>query len=110
MKKDDFKAKVERSLKRSNDIKKKKNSENKNNKTNSSNEENFKMNNAFAIIENSVFSSKTSFSKLKFLRFSWILNYAATTQLCNDIMTHRFIKNKDQDEQIVTAENSDWII
>ena len=36
MKKKDFKAKVERSLKKSNDMKKKKNSKDKNNKTKSS--------------------------------------------------------------------------
>ena len=100
MKENDFKAKVERSVKRSNDIKKKKNLEKKNNKTKSSNEENFKMNETFAIIDDLVFSSKTTSSKTsslksKFLRFLWILDYAATTQVYNNIMTHRFIKTKD---------------
>ena len=70
MKENNFKAKVKRSLKKNNDIEKKKNSKNKNNKTKSSNEKDFKMNKAFTIIDNSVFISKTSFSKLKFLRFS----------------------------------------
>ena len=69
MKEDDFKAKVERSLKRSNDMKK--NSENENNKTNSSNDEDDKnMNYAFAVIDGSIFSSKTSSSKSKSLRSS----------------------------------------
>ena len=63
MKKNDFKAKVERSLKRNNDKKKKNNSENENNKTKSLDKQDFKMNEAFAIIDNSVLSSKTSYSK-----------------------------------------------
>ena len=70
MKENDCKAKGERLLKRSNDMKKNKNTENENNKTNSSNKKDFKMNEAFAIIENSVFFSKTSSSKSKSLRFS----------------------------------------
>ena len=89
---------------------KKKNSENENenNSSNSSNvEEN--MNYAFAIVDDSIFSSKT-FSKSKFFRFSWILNHATTIHVCNDIMTHRFIKKRDENERIVTAENCEWTI
>ena len=71
MKENDFKAKIERSLKRNNEIEKKKNSEseNENNSSNSSNDENENMNYAFAIVDDSIFSSKT-FSKSKFFRFS----------------------------------------
>ena len=110
MKKKDFKAKVKRSLKRNNDIKKKKNSENENgnNSSDSSNvEEN--MNYAFTIVDDSIFSSKTS-SKSNSFRSSWILDYAATIYVCNDIMTYRFIKNRDGDKRIVTAENCKWTI
>ena len=106
MKEDDFKAKVERSLKRSNDMKK--NSENENNKTNSSNDEDGKnMNYAFAIVDDSIFSLKTSSSKSKPLRSSWILDHAATIHVCNDTMTHRFIKKRDGDDRTVTAEDSE---
>ena len=55
MRNEDFKAKINRSLKGINDIKKKKNLESKNNKTNLSNEKDFKMNKAFAIIDDLVF-------------------------------------------------------
>ena len=78
-------------------MRRKKNSKSENNKTNSSNEKDFKMNKIFAIIDDSVFSSKTfslktSFSKL-FLRRLWLLDHATIAHVCNKIMIHRFIKN-----------------
>ena len=90
---------------------KEKNSENKNenNSSHSSNDKDENMNYAFAIVDDSIFSSKTS-SKSKFLRFSWILNHVATIHVCNDIMTHRLIQKKDEDERIVTAQNCEWTI
>ena len=110
MKEKDFKAKVERSLKRSNDMEKKRNSGGENNSSNSSNaEEN--MNYAFAIVDDSVFSSKTSsLKRSSSLRSSWILDHAVTIHVCNDIMAHRFIKNRDGDGRTVTAEGSEWTI
>ena len=104
-------------MKRSNDIKKKKNSESE--KTNSSNEEDFKMNKPFAIIDDLVFSSKISSSKISstktsssklFLRRSWISDHAAITHVCNKIMTLRFIKNRDEDNWTITVENCEWSI
>ena len=108
MKEKDFKAKVDRSLKRNNEIEKKKNSggENGNNSSNSSDDEDEKMDYAFAVIDDSVFSSsssKTSSSKSKSLRSSWILDHTATTHVCNNTMAHRFIKDRDGDGRFVTA-------